>query len=1162
VLLLVWMVADVVIREVGAGIPVKLHARQTRETAASGEAIFLSTNHGLSKHEHMATIKAIEGRSVHQIQSGQVIVDLKSVIKELVENSLDAGASSIEVRFKNYGLDCIDVQDNGNGISPDDYGSLALKHHTSKLSSYEDLASLDTFGFRGEALSSLCAVSNFHVVTARAEDGAVGKRLEFEHSGVFKGATVTAAQKGTTVTVEKLFHNLPVRRKELEKNIKREYGKVIELLHAYACIAIGVRFSVSNQPPKGNKVAVFSTRGNGTTKENIVNVFGAKTLLALIKLDLRLELEPSKGSLTQDVHNCSKEVLVQGHISKPVFGEGRQAPDRQMVFVNSRPCSLPQVSKAMNEVYKSFNVSQSPFIFANLIMDTTGYDVNVSPDKRVIMLHDQAALLESLKTSLIDLFEQTEQSVPQSIFPNKKMPGYQPLTITKRELSHTAKSETDDVQDEDNADKSKLKRLKPVAREPITECSAEGMHSGLIQNWTNGDVESGESVKISEKMIIGLPKDGLNHGNTKQKCGAVMARANNEEATSEAESFSIPSGEPHTHTNGMETGRDENSVQGRFAKTVDAVSPVLGLDANSKSAPFHDADVSQLHVEEPNLMNTEYKDLFAQRLRHIQKSLGKSVASVSESQPGSDTDEVARVQTLPRESPVPAVAIGSQKVPPGPITNAFDRMRPKRSSVQTAEITVGNTTTRTTFGGNPSYKRRRIHQPKNSQAIARFGGSPLLTRGLKSFAAPGSQMEGDSSDISSYESQDDASGRSDDEGTSDAIEQQVNEPEQLIITAPSNDRTSDPLGDILADAIEDGEPDEIYIDAREHQAQEAQRVAELIRDVEEASARPTEANLKRASHVLKSGGNRKASTLQLLRILNVTMGDVAKRAALLQERMNDFANKAESRTRYNAVVKDEINDAQAESRLSLTVNKSDFERMSIIGQFNLGFIIAVRPALSHQHDDELFIIDQHAADEKYNYERLQRTVTLESQRLVRPKPIELTAVQEEIILGHSDALKANGFEVEMASRMNDDAGDSGSFGHHCRLLTLPISGDKTFDPGDFEELVHLLSEAPPGSSEIPRPKKVQRILAMRACRSSIMVGKTLTHNQMQKVVKHMGEMEKPWNCPHGRPTMRHLAGLGAWRGWREGEAVDLDELSVDGGWYESTNWETWLDGQR
>jgi DNA mismatch repair protein PMS2 len=127
----------------------------------------------------------------------------------------------------------------------------ALKHYTSKLASYSDLTSLSTFGFRGEALSSLCALSQFHILTAQDGEAPKGKKLEFEVSGKLKGASVAACQKGTTIIVEDLFHNLPVRRKELEKNIKREYSKVLGLLHAYACISTDVRISVSNQMPKG-----------------------------------------------------------------------------------------------------------------------------------------------------------------------------------------------------------------------------------------------------------------------------------------------------------------------------------------------------------------------------------------------------------------------------------------------------------------------------------------------------------------------------------------------------------------------------------------------------------------------------------------------------------------------------------------------------------------------------------------------------------------------------------------------------------------------------------------------------------------------------------------------------------------------------------------------
>ena len=242
----------------------------------------------------MATIKALDGRAVHHIQSGQVIVDLSSVVKELVENSLDAGATSVEIRFKNNGLAAIEVQDNGDGIVSENYEAIALKHYTSKLSSYDDLSSLQTFGFRGEALSSLCAVSKFHVTTACANEAPKGTRLDFEVSGKLMTTQVVASQKGTTVAVEDLFMSLPVRRRELEKNIKREYGKVLAILQAYACISTQARISVSNVMAKGKKVVVFATKSNQTTRENIASVFGTKALPALAAMDLCFELRTTK----------------------------------------------------------------------------------------------------------------------------------------------------------------------------------------------------------------------------------------------------------------------------------------------------------------------------------------------------------------------------------------------------------------------------------------------------------------------------------------------------------------------------------------------------------------------------------------------------------------------------------------------------------------------------------------------------------------------------------------------------------------------------------------------------------------------------------------------------------------------------------------------------
>ncbi|EMF15515.1 DNA mismatch repair protein MutL [Sphaerulina musiva SO2202] len=1006
----------------------------------------------------MATIKAIEDRSVHQIQSGQVIVDLCSVCKELVENSLDAGATSIELRFKNQGLDAIEVQDNGKGIGPDDFESIALKHHTSKLSNYEDLTSLDTFGFRGEALSSLCALSKFHILTARAEDGAIGKKLDFEVSGKLKGTSVAAAQKGTTVYVEDIFHNLPVRRRELEKNIKREYTKVINLMYSYACISTGVRFSVSNTMPKSKKAPVFATKANATTKENITNVFGAKTALALAKLDLNLEMAPSMGLSTPGAKGWSTQatdrsmiVRIEGHVSKPIFGEGRQAPDRQMYFVNGRPCLLPQVAKAVNEVYKSFNVLQTPFVLANLIMDTNAYDVNVSPDKRSIMLHDQTALLETFKSALTEMFEQTDHTVPQSqlpSLPNRNIPAYQPLTIKRAELK------------------------------------------------------------------------------------TISSPQSTSEATSSDDVSDVQSGQPPT--NELRTSSPSNLIHSW-----------IGRNTESRKAP-----------KQQHCASTKEKEL----------SMKFMPAASSPTALGDDPNEQdenqAVTEPLEEQTPIPAVVTSSQKSTPGLVPNAFDRMRPKRTPFQTAEITVGDVTTTTTIGTSPPYKKRRTCKPGDSQKVANYVASPSLARSLRmTFAAPGSQLEVESSGV------DPRPLTMDDRDGDDNVhaESPLRSSRALSSQPPASPDapTSDPLDDLtyLASADEDDEDGE-YMDADEKKMREDERVARMIQEAEEAAARPTELNLKRAMQALKNGGNRKGSTLQLATCVQTTSDKIRAQLDILASKLQSSTEQDEiDPTSERTIIEDELDSAEAESRLSLTVVKSDFARMQIVGQFNLGFILAIRPGKNLGEEDDLFIIDQHAADEKYNYERLRRTVTLQSQRLVRPKQLELTAIEEEVILSNRDALKANGFEIETTSDATE-SDEAVAPGSRCRLLTLPMSREKTFDLSDLEELLHLLSEEPPGSSDVPRPMKVQRMLAMRACRSSIMVGKTLTHAQMKKVINHMGEMEKPWNCPHGRPTMRHLAGLSAWTGWTEGDMIDDNQLdAADAQAGRKTNWKAWLESR-
>jgi DNA mismatch repair protein PMS2 len=1018
----------------------------------------------------MATIKAIEAKSVHQIQSGQVIADLCSVVKELLENSLDAGATVLEVRFKNYGLDAVEVQDNGSGINPENYASVALKHFTSKLSNFEDLSKINTFGFRGEALSSLCALSNFYMTTAQEHEAPKGTRLDFDVMGRLKGQSTVACQRGSTAYVEELFSTLPVRRKELTKNIKREYGKVIGLLHAYACIGVGIKFTVKHTPLKGKSMVVFSTRGNKSTRDNIANVYGAKTLPALVSLNLNLRKDPiAEDGVDVDGDKQvgdSPTLSVTGHISKPVFGEGRQTPDRQLFFVNGRPCGLPQIAKAINEVYKSFNVSQSPFIFANFIMDTSAYDVNVSPDKRTILLHDSAHLIERLKKTLTELFDNHEQSVPQSQLQTLKLPAFRQPTMY-RSATSTPEGEKA-VTKTPNAPSTVSKLIDDFVALTDRDASPAPPKSAFAEHFRNqastreAEHEVGEQrrrsrPRIESPMVFKKPAD-QNGGNANDN-GEVS-------------------------TNG-------------FGSSPPNSPDIPEIDSAAENAVRAVGDAASIQVRD-----------FNARMEEAQKAKPRTAA-----------DGTAG-QIVPRDPD----AISPEA---GVVLNAFDRMRPRRADAQLATITVDGQTTTTVIGTHIASNKQRL-----KPGLQHKGGIPVLdtaqplsqfSQRLQRFGASNTapQSQPDADDSGDERSEEDSQVETTDDSDENEHRSANSEPSRESHNPSSGSDTDDDAATgagLLDDATE--------------KLDEDARVAALIQAAEKSSAK---VDAQRAMKALK-GMLSKDSTTELMTTMECDLDEMKSQALSARQRGESVLVRAPSQD-VDLLAKDD------ESRLSLTVSKGDFARMEIVGQFNLGFILAVRRASNTNKahgKDELFIIDQHASDEKFNFERLQAETTVSSQRMVRPVNLDLTAVEEEVVLENPLGFEKNGFTMEV-----DTSGDQ-PVGRRCTLLSLPLSKEVVFDTRDLDELIHLLSESPMLGKEsaVPRPSRVRKMFAMRACRSSIMIGKTLSKQQMRTVVTHMGTIDKPWNCPHGRPTMRHLSSLNGLELWQEGEGVCLEQSSI------------------
>ncbi|XP_025236949.1 mismatch repair endonuclease PMS2 isoform X3 [Theropithecus gelada] len=799
-----------------------------------------------SSTEPAKAIKPIDRKSVHQICSGQVVLSLSTAVKELVENSLDAGATNIDLKLKDYGVDLIEVSDNGCGVEEENFEGLTLKHHTSKIQEFADLTQVETFGFRGEALSSLCALSDVTISTCHAS-AKVGTRLVFDHNGKIIQKAPYPRPRGTTVSVQQLFSTLPVRHKEFQRNIKKEYAKMVQVLQAYCIISAGIRVSCTNQLGQGKRQPVVCTGGSPSIKENIGSVFGQKQLQSLIPF---VQLPPSDSVCEEYGLSCSDALhnlfYISGFISQCAHGVGRSSTDRQFFFINRRPCDPAKVSRLVNEVYHMYNRHQYPFVVLNISVDSGN----------LVKMH--AADLEK------PLVEKQDHSPSLRTREEKR-----DVSISRLREAFSLRHTTEN---------------KPHSpKTPEARRSPPGQKRGMPSSST--------SDAISDRGFLRPQK----------------------EATSSIQG-------PRDPTDGAEVEKDS----GHGSTSVDSEGfsiPDTGSHCSSECAASSPEDRG--------------------------------------SQEHADSQEKARET-------------------------------------------------------DDSFSDVDCH-PNQEDTACKFRVSPQPTN----------------------------------------------------LASPNTKRFK--KEEILSNSD----------------------IRQKLVNTQNVSASQVDVAVKINKKVVA---------------LDFSMSSLAKRIKQLHRETHQSEGEQNYR-KFRAKICPGENQA-AEDELRKEISKTMFAEMEIVGQFNLGFIIT-------KLNEDLFIVDQHATDEKYNFEMLQQHTVLQGQRLIAPQTLNLTAVNEAVLIENLEIFRKNGFDFVID--------ENAPVTERAKLISLPTSKNWTFGPQDIDELIFLLSDSP---GVMCRPSRVKQMFASRACRKSVMIGTALNTSEMKKLITHMGEMDHPWNCPHGRPTMRHIANLG------------------------------------
>ena len=375
----------------------------------------------------MGNIVLLDDNTINKIAAGEVIERPASVVKELMENSIDAGATAITVEIRNGGISYIRITDNGKGIAPDDMEIAFERHATSKIRKAEDLETVKSMGFRGEALASIAAISRVEM-TSKYIENEIGYKVEVE-GGIVKNKEEAGCPKGTTIVIQDLFFNTPVRYKFLKKDFT-EAGYIEDAVTRIAIANPNIAIKLIN----GNKT-IIQTNGNGDLKTVIYTIYGKEIAEGLLEVNYEYE-----------------GIKVTGAIGKPEIARNNRS--YQMFFVNKRYIKDKTLSAGVEQAFKGLiPIGKYGVVVLNIEIEPNKIDVNVHPTKLEIRFQEEQkvfkAIYHSVKDTLLkgDLVKEVEREpiVEEQKLEVNQEPAKLEENQTKIEQIEEPKVETEEI---------------------------------------------------------------------------------------------------------------------------------------------------------------------------------------------------------------------------------------------------------------------------------------------------------------------------------------------------------------------------------------------------------------------------------------------------------------------------------------------------------------------------------------------------------------------------------------------------------------------------------------------------------------------------------------------------------------------------------------------
>ncbi|MBP5494466.1 MAG: DNA mismatch repair endonuclease MutL [Lachnospiraceae bacterium] len=970
-------------------------------------------------------IRILDNLTINKIAAGEVIERPVNVVKELVENAIDAGSKNISVEIKGGGIDYIRVTDDGCGISYEDVPTAFLRHATSKIVSSEDLFFLSTLGFRGEALASIASVSHTEMIT-RTKTDVMGTKINLDCGSVIE-MIKTGAPEGTTIIVKDLFFNVPARKKFLNSP-SSEATKIIEMMEELVLSNPSISFQLLV-----NGAVKIQTNGSGNLKDVIFRLFGKEIHEGLIPLDYEDDF-----------------IKIQGYITKPDFC--RPSRSGEYYFVNGRYIKNDFVTRGIEEGYRNFLMQHKfPFVVLFIDLDPFGIDVNVHPAKSEVRITNGEFLVEILSKTINE-------------------------ALTKNELIPSAFKFKEDQAPLERAPEPFEKNFKKG--DLVVQKGYDGKKG--INNMTVAESEAYSQNDKSKEFTVEFEEkkdkpnnEFMNHITTipyKSKYDKFEERMKNdveeEEAAGEVEETA-------------EVPKDDYDFL-RNDTTAEAPKNVV----IKKENPNYDFLTKDTTAEAPKSTLAAEKTSF------------NKVTEFAESE-GNIKDEGSYDATS-HGSSLLTTRIGSHK--------------------ETADDYLDKDGTQ----GSALLKNRIASEKKSVEeekpADAGSHGSALFKKEI--FPKEEETKEEGPAEIPA-ENVSEETVEKPEEAAPEAVEEQA-EPVNMFeewLASIENKEESEIAQENKGMIVKFSEiPENSFVSDEEEDTSDAfmdfkwERKADIIDRVGEKSKEDDSDRLKdtdRKFSVLNDDINPiKADTevpKQSKFTFRVKDFDKDTDDEAVSPKIENVENIFKKVDRFNSPGKKEPKVKETQSVLfnEKTLDPSKLSKFTIIDQiFDTYWLIAV--------ENELLIMDQHAAHEKVLYERFMekfKNDKIETQTLMLSQVVNLSKAEMDVYLRYKGEFEKFGFII-------NDFGDrdlfirgipTDLFGSDAKSLFLDI-------------LSELINVSPSLHIDI-----IETRIATRACKAAIKGNQKMSKDDCKKLLENMLTLKNPYQCPHGRPTLIRIS---------------------------------------